>query len=156
MGRFVLTSAKTFECCDSLKLCQDSNTEANQCKLFSYNHRKKLLYRNILLQVKYWFTDMCLWFLNTSGTCVCGECSCYDVDPSGDWGDIHGDTCECDERNCHATYDRYTDDFCSGGKSVLNLKRRFQAWRVKLTWNLSQSYQLFYCSFNSLKRSHVA
>ncbi|XP_061648238.1 integrin beta-like protein 1 isoform X2 [Phyllopteryx taeniolatus] len=48
------------------------------------------------------------------GTCVCGECSCYDVDPSGDWGDIHGDTCECDERNCHATYDRYTDDFCSG------------------------------------------
>lgn len=49
-----------------------------------------------------------------SGTCVCGECSCYDVDPSGDWGDIHGDTCECDERNCHATYDRYTDDFCSG------------------------------------------
>ncbi|KAG7238812.1 hypothetical protein INR49_030356 [Caranx melampygus] len=49
-----------------------------------------------------------------SSTCVCGECSCYDVDPSGDWGDIHGDTCECDERNCHATYDRYTDDFCSG------------------------------------------
>nr|XP_043871964.1 integrin beta-like protein 1 isoform X2 [Solea senegalensis] len=48
------------------------------------------------------------------GTCVCGECTCYDVDPSGDWGDIHGDTCECDERNCHATYDRYTDDFCSG------------------------------------------
>ncbi|GLD51925.1 integrin beta-like protein 1 [Lates japonicus] len=48
------------------------------------------------------------------GTCVCGECNCYDVDPSGDWGDIHGDTCECDERNCHATYDRYTDDFCSG------------------------------------------
>ncbi|XP_027878152.1 integrin beta-like protein 1 isoform X2 [Xiphophorus couchianus] len=48
------------------------------------------------------------------GTCVCGECTCHDVDPSGDWGDIHGDTCECDERNCHATYDRYTDDFCSG------------------------------------------
>uniref|UniRef100_A0A3B4FZI4 Integrin beta-like protein 1 n=1 Tax=Pundamilia nyererei TaxID=303518 RepID=A0A3B4FZI4_9CICH len=48
------------------------------------------------------------------GTCVCGECNCHDVDPSGDWGDIHGDTCECDERNCHATYDRYTDDFCSG------------------------------------------
>ncbi|KAK1797820.1 hypothetical protein P4O66_008167, partial [Electrophorus voltai] len=48
------------------------------------------------------------------GTCVCGECTCYDVDPSGDWGDIHGDTCECDERNCHATYDRYADDFCSG------------------------------------------
>ncbi|KAM8855846.1 integrin beta-like protein 1 isoform 2-T2 [Spinachia spinachia] len=48
------------------------------------------------------------------GTCVCGECNCHDVDPSGDWGDIHGDTCECDERNCHATYDRYSDDFCSG------------------------------------------
>ncbi|XP_043988005.1 integrin beta-like protein 1 [Gambusia affinis] len=48
------------------------------------------------------------------GTCVCGECTCHDVDPSGDWGDIHGDTCECDERNCHTTYDRYTDDFCSG------------------------------------------
>lgn len=52
------------------------------------------------------------------GTCVCGECTCYDVDPSGDWGDIHGDTCECDERNCHATYDRYTDDFCSGERPV--------------------------------------
>ncbi|KAG8000544.1 Integrin beta-like protein 1, partial [Nibea albiflora] len=39
---------------------------------------------------------------------------CSNRDPSGDWGDIHGDTCECDERNCHATYDRYTDDFCSG------------------------------------------
>ncbi|KAI3356424.1 hypothetical protein L3Q82_017641, partial [Scortum barcoo] len=51
------------------------------------------------------------------GTCVCGECNCYDVDPSGDWGDIHGDTCECDERNCHATYDRYTDDFCSDTSS---------------------------------------
>ncbi|KAK3568742.1 hypothetical protein QTP86_016300 [Hemibagrus guttatus] len=48
------------------------------------------------------------------GTCVCGECTCYDVDPSGDWGDIHGDTCECDERSCHATYDRYSDEFCSG------------------------------------------
>lgn len=48
------------------------------------------------------------------GTCVCGECTCYDVDPSGDWGDIHGDTCECDERSCHAMYDRYSDDFCSG------------------------------------------
>ncbi|XP_072300975.1 integrin beta-like protein 1 [Eucyclogobius newberryi] len=48
------------------------------------------------------------------GTCVCGECNCHDVDPSGDWGDIHGDTCECDERNCLSTYDRYTDDFCSG------------------------------------------
>ncbi|KAM9483980.1 integrin beta-like protein 1 [Salvelinus alpinus] len=48
------------------------------------------------------------------GTCICGECTCYDVDPSGDWGDIHGDTCECDERSCHATYDRYSDDFCSG------------------------------------------
>lgn len=52
--------------------------------------------------------------LRWSGTCVCGECTCHDVDPSGDWGDIHGDTCECDERNCHATYNRYTDDFCSG------------------------------------------
>uniref|UniRef100_A0A4W5PET1 Integrin beta-like protein 1 n=1 Tax=Hucho hucho TaxID=62062 RepID=A0A4W5PET1_9TELE len=48
------------------------------------------------------------------GTCICGECTCYDVDPSGDWGDVHGDTCECDERSCHATYDRYSDDFCSG------------------------------------------
>lgn len=57
---------------------------------------------------------VCLCLLWLSGTCVCGECNCYDVDPSGDWGDIHGDTCECDERNCHATYDRYTDDFCSG------------------------------------------
>ncbi|KAK1903188.1 Integrin beta-like protein 1 [Dissostichus eleginoides] len=47
-------------------------------------------------------------------TCVCGECNCHDVDPSGDWGDIHGDTCECDERTCHATYDRYTDDYCTG------------------------------------------
>uniref|UniRef100_A0A8C7E7B9 Integrin beta-like protein 1 n=1 Tax=Naja naja TaxID=35670 RepID=A0A8C7E7B9_NAJNA len=48
------------------------------------------------------------------GTCVCGECICHDVDPTGDWGDIHGDTCECDERNCKAAYDRYSDDFCSG------------------------------------------
>lgn len=48
------------------------------------------------------------------GTCVCGECSCHDVDPTGDWGDIHGDTCECDERDCRAVYDRYSDDFCSG------------------------------------------
>uniref|UniRef100_A0A8D2NK81 Integrin beta-like protein 1 n=1 Tax=Zonotrichia albicollis TaxID=44394 RepID=A0A8D2NK81_ZONAL len=48
------------------------------------------------------------------GTCVCGECTCHDVDPTGDWGDIHGDTCECDERNCKAVYDRYSDDFCSG------------------------------------------
>ncbi|MBN3285833.1 ITGBL protein, partial [Polyodon spathula] len=48
------------------------------------------------------------------GTCICGECTCYDVDPTGEWGDIHGDTCECDERNCHSTYDRYADDFCSG------------------------------------------
>ncbi|KAG8137589.1 hypothetical protein E2320_004813 [Naja naja] len=47
------------------------------------------------------------------GTCVCGECICHDVDPTGDWGDIHGDTCECDERNCKAAYDRYSDDFCS-------------------------------------------
>lgn len=54
-----------------------------------------------------------------SGTCVCGECNCYDVDPSGDWGDIHGDTCECDERNCHVTYDRYTDDFCSGSHALV-------------------------------------
>lgn len=53
-----------------------------------------------------------------AGTCVCGECTCYDVDPSGDWGDIHGDTCECDERSCHATYDRYSDEFCSGKTSV--------------------------------------
>lgn len=58
------------------------------------------------------------------GTCVCGECSCHDVDPSGDWGDIHGDTCECDERNCHATYDRYTDDFCSGQQCRLCLDGR--------------------------------
>ncbi|MGH0129797.1 UNVERIFIED_CONTAM: hypothetical protein FKN15_052148 [Acipenser sinensis] len=48
------------------------------------------------------------------GTCICGECTCYDVDPTGEWGDVHGDTCECDERNCHSTYDRYADDFCSG------------------------------------------
>lgn len=48
------------------------------------------------------------------GTCVCGECSCHDVDPTGDWGDIHGDTCECDERDCRSKYDRYSDDFCSG------------------------------------------
>lgn len=59
--------------------------------------------------------DVCLCVL---GTCVCGECNCHDVDPSGDWGDIHGDTCECDERNCHATYDRYTDDFCSGQQAL--------------------------------------
>jgi len=52
------------------------------------------------------------------GTCVCGECTCHDVDPTGDWGDIHGDTCECDERNCKAVYDRYSDDFCSGKKNV--------------------------------------
>lgn len=45
---------------------------------------------------------------------MCGECSCHDVDPTGDWGDIHGDTCECDERDCRAVYDRYSDDFCSG------------------------------------------
>ncbi|CAB1346803.1 unnamed protein product, partial [Coregonus sp. 'balchen'] len=51
--------------------------------------------------------------VTSARTCVCGECTCYDVDPSGDWGDIHGDTCECDERSCHATYDRYSDDFCS-------------------------------------------
>lgn len=55
---------------------------------------------------------------------MCGECNCYDVDPSGDWGDIHGDTCECDERNCHATYDRYTDDFCSGQHGVFRLKKK--------------------------------
>lgn len=54
-----------------------------------------------------------------SGMCVCGECNCYDVDPSGDWGDIHGDTCECDERICHATYDRYTDDFCSSNHTLM-------------------------------------
>uniref|UniRef100_A0A8C5LW71 Integrin beta-like protein 1 n=1 Tax=Leptobrachium leishanense TaxID=445787 RepID=A0A8C5LW71_9ANUR len=48
------------------------------------------------------------------GTCICGECTCHDVDPTGDWGDIHGDTCECDERNCKSVYDRYSDDFCSG------------------------------------------
>lgn len=53
-------------------------------------------------------------FLSHLGTCVCGECSCHDVDPTGDWGDIHGDTCECDERDCRAVYDRYSDDFCSG------------------------------------------
>lgn len=52
------------------------------------------------------------------GTCVCGECTCYDVDPSGDWGDIHGETCECDERSCHAMYDRYSDEFCSGKAQV--------------------------------------
>lgn len=63
-----------------------------------------------------------VWFAAcVSGTCVCGECNCHDVDPSGDWGDIHGDTCECDERNCHATYDRYSDDFCSGEQTCLNL-----------------------------------
>lgn len=67
-----------------------------------------------------WF--ICLLFLWSSGTCVCGECTCYDVDPSGDWGDIHGDTCECDERNCHATYDRYTDDFCSGQNAAMLIK----------------------------------
>ncbi|TSU62978.1 Integrin beta-like protein 1 [Bagarius yarrelli] len=39
---------------------------------------------------------------------------CSNRDPSGDWGDIHGNTCECDERSCHATYDRYSDEFCSG------------------------------------------
>lgn len=61
-----------------------------------------------------------MWVL---GTCVCGECNCYDVDPSGDWGDIHGDTCECDERNCHATYDRYTDDFCSGQHAVSSFEK---------------------------------
>lgn len=60
-----------------------------------------------------------VFFSLFSGTCVCGECNCYDVDPSGDWGDIHGDTCECDERNCHATYDRYTDDFCSGNYALM-------------------------------------
>lgn len=48
---------------------------------------------------------------------MCGECSCHDVDPTGDWGDIHGDTCECDERDCRAVYDRYSDDFCSGNLS---------------------------------------
>lgn len=67
------------------------------------------------------FVWLCL--LCVLGTCVCGECNCYDVDPSGDWGDIHGDTCECDERNCHATYDRYTDDFCSGQHGVFGLKK---------------------------------
>ena len=36
------------------------------------------------------------------------------MDPTGDWGDVHGDTCECDERDCRAVYDRYSDDFCSG------------------------------------------
>lgn len=62
-----------------------------------------------------------LLLLLLSGTCVCGECNCYDVDPSGDWGDIHGDTCECDERNCFATYDRYTDDFCSGIHAFISI-----------------------------------
>lgn len=40
------------------------------------------------------------------------------MDPTGDWGDIHGDTCECDERNCKAVYDRYSDDFCSGKEYI--------------------------------------
>ncbi|KAI4538959.1 hypothetical protein MG293_011226 [Ovis ammon polii] len=53
--------------------------------------------------------------------CVCGECSCHDVDPTGDWGDIHGDTCECDERDCRAVYDRYSDDFCSETVKELNV-----------------------------------
>uniref|UniRef100_A0A670YKP5 Integrin subunit beta like 1 n=2 Tax=Pseudonaja textilis TaxID=8673 RepID=A0A670YKP5_PSETE len=58
------------------------------------------------------------------GTCVCGECICHDVDPTGDWGDIHGDTCECDERNCKAAYDRYSDDFCSALRAAAaQLKR---------------------------------
>lgn len=59
--------------------------------------------------------SLCIFFFCPFlGTCVCGECTCHDVDPTGDWGDIHGDTCECDERNCKAVYDRYSDDFCSG------------------------------------------
>lgn len=47
------------------------------------------------------------------------------MDPTGDWGDIHGDTCECDERNCKAVYDRYSDDFCSGKKNVSYLMCSF-------------------------------
>lgn len=85
---------------------------------------------------------------------MCGECNCYDVDPSGDWGDIHGDTCECDERNCHATYDRYTDDFCSGQHAFENTHTQFDIlliWTTDFMESLKAAFE-FHCKFRRLCR----
>lgn len=83
---------------------------------------------------------------------MCGECNCYDVDPSGDWGDIHGDTCECDERNCHATYDRYTDDFCSGNEPpiFLVLGGKWNDLHSAFPINLEFSINIFHMSLESI------